>query len=239
MDIVASLYNRNSLSDIVRRHRRATCSSRSRSAAACARLTTSRQALRCGRRQGRDQHRRGGAAGTDQRGRARASARNAWCSSIEAKRAGDGRWEAYTDNGREHTGLDVVEWARRAVDLGAGEILLTSVDQEGTRKGFDIELTRAVADAVAVPVIASGGMGTLEHLVEVVHDGPCRRRRDGRRAALQAPVACPTSARAREQAGIAVRASSDEAACARRRLRRRQSAQRLPRLRSLRRRRSS
>ncbi len=91
--------------------------------------------------------------------------------SIEAKRDNAGGWEAYTDNGREHTGLDVVEWARRGVDLGAGEVLLTSVDQEGTRKGYDVALTRAVADAVTVPVIASGGMGTTEHLVEVVRDG--------------------------------------------------------------------
>jgi cyclase len=91
--------------------------------------------------------------------------------SIEAKRAAPGGWEAYTDNGREHTGLDVVQWAKRAVDLGAGEILLTSVDREGTRKGFDIELTRAVSDAVSVPVIASGGMGTVAHLVEVVREG--------------------------------------------------------------------
>ena len=68
-------------------------------------------------------------------------------------------------------GLNVVEWAKRAVDLGAGEILLTSVDQEGTRKGFDVALTRAVSKAVQVPVIASGGMGSLDHLVEVVRDG--------------------------------------------------------------------
>jgi imidazole glycerol-phosphate synthase subunit HisF len=91
--------------------------------------------------------------------------------SVEAKRAKTGGWEAYTDNGREHTGLDVVDWAKRAVDLGAGEILLTSVDKEGTRKGFDIELTRAVSDAVRVPVIASGGMGGLDHLIDVIRDG--------------------------------------------------------------------
>lgn len=91
--------------------------------------------------------------------------------SIEAKHAGLGRWEAYTHGGREHTGLDVVEWAQRAQRLGAGEILLTSVDQEGTRKGFDVALTRTVSDAVTVPVIASGGMGTIEHLVPVIRDG--------------------------------------------------------------------
>jgi cyclase len=91
--------------------------------------------------------------------------------SIEAKRVGKDRWEAYTDNGREKTGLDVVDWARRAEKLGAGEILLTSVDQEGTRKGFDVALVRAVATTVSIPVIASGGMGTVEHLVEVVKSG--------------------------------------------------------------------
>jgi cyclase len=78
----------------------------------------------------------------------------------------------YTDGGRERTGVDVVAWARRAADLGAGEILLTSIDREGTRKGFDVALVRAVADAVPIPVIASGGLGRLpDHLVEVVRDG--------------------------------------------------------------------
>ena len=91
--------------------------------------------------------------------------------SIEAKRVGPERWEVYTENGREKTGLDVVEWAKRGATLGAGEILLTSVDREGTRKGFDVELVKAVTTAVSIPVIASGGMGTVEHLVEVVREG--------------------------------------------------------------------
>ena len=91
--------------------------------------------------------------------------------SIEAKRSGDGAWEAYTDNGRERSGLDAVAWALEGVARGAGEILLTSVDREGTRKGFDIELVRAVTSRVQVPVIASGGMGTPAHLVEVVREG--------------------------------------------------------------------
>lgn len=91
--------------------------------------------------------------------------------SIEAKRIGGGSWEAYTDNGREHTGLDAIEWARRGQGLGAGEILLTSIDQEGTRKGFDVELCAAVSAATSIPVIVSGGMGTIDHLVEVVREG--------------------------------------------------------------------
>lgn len=91
--------------------------------------------------------------------------------SIEAKQVGPGKWEAYTDNGRERTGLDVVEWVKRGVELGAGEVLLTSVDREGTRKGFDLDLVRRVGEAVPVPVIASGGMGTLQHFVEAARDG--------------------------------------------------------------------
>lgn len=91
--------------------------------------------------------------------------------SIEAKQVGENKWEAYTDNGRERTGVDVVEWAIKGCGLGAGEILLTSVDREGARKGFDVALVRAVATAVPIPVIASGGMGTTEHLVEVIKIG--------------------------------------------------------------------
>ena len=91
--------------------------------------------------------------------------------SVEAKRLGPGRWEAFTDNGREDTGLDVIEWIKRGVALGAGEVLLTSVDQEGTRKGFDVDLLSAVTREVSVPVIASGGMGTPEHLLDVVQHG--------------------------------------------------------------------
>jgi cyclase len=91
--------------------------------------------------------------------------------SIEAKRVDHGRWEAYTDNGREPTGLDVVEWARRGVELGAGEILLTSIDQEGTRDGFDTSLIAAVSAAVSVPVIASGGMGDTGDVAKAVRLG--------------------------------------------------------------------
>jgi cyclase len=91
--------------------------------------------------------------------------------SIEAKRIGDGKWEVYTENGRERTNMDVIEWAQQGVELGAGEILLTSVDKEGTRMGFDCALVKAVASKVSVPVIASGGMGAVEHLIEVVQKG--------------------------------------------------------------------
>ena len=91
--------------------------------------------------------------------------------SIEAKQIGPERWEVYTDNGRERTGLDVIDWVKRSVAMGAGEILLASVDREGTRKGFDVDLVRAVSVEVSVPVIASGGMGKPDDLVEVVRDG--------------------------------------------------------------------
>ena len=91
--------------------------------------------------------------------------------SIEAKQVAPERWEVYTDNGRERTGLDVVDWVKKGVSMGAGEVLLTSVDREGTRKGFDISLVRAVTSAVSVPVIASGGMGVPEDLLEVVSAG--------------------------------------------------------------------
>ena len=82
--------------------------------------------------------------------------------SIEAKRQPNGRWEAYTDNGREKTGLDAIEWAKRAVDLGAGEVLLTSVDREGTKKGFEVPLIETLGPALGVPVIASGGAGSID-----------------------------------------------------------------------------
>jgi cyclase len=90
---------------------------------------------------------------------------------IDAKATAPGKWEIFTHGGRRPTGLDAVAWARRMTALGAGEILLTSMDRDGTKAGFDVALTRAVADAVPVPVIASGGVGTLEHLVEGVRDG--------------------------------------------------------------------
>ena len=90
---------------------------------------------------------------------------------IDAKKTDEGEWQVFTHGGRRPTGIDVVEWARRMTDYGAGEILLTPMDRDGTKQGFDLALTRAVSDAVHVPVIASGGVGTLDHLVEGIAEG--------------------------------------------------------------------
>lgn len=169
MDSVASLYGRNNLSDIVQSAARdlfvpMTVGGGIRS------VDDARHLLRCGA----DKIAVNTAA-VAQPGLitdiARRFGSQCMVLSIEAKQVGNGRWEAYTDNGRERTGLDVVEWAKKGVGLGAGEILLTSVDREGTRKGFDVDLVKAVTAEVNVPVIASGGMGKPEDLVEVVQRG--------------------------------------------------------------------
>lgn len=166
IDCVASLYGRNNLSDIVRNAAQdvfipITVGGGIRSIDDATRL------LRCGA----DKVAVNTAAVTNPSlitDIARRFGSQCMVLSIEAKRIGTDRWEAFTDNGREDTGLDVIEWAKRGVELGAGEILLTSVDQEGTRKGFDVALVRAVTSEVTVPVIASGGMGVSAHAVDVV-----------------------------------------------------------------------
>ena len=89
---------------------------------------------------------------------------------IDAKRVGD-HWEVFTHGGRNATGLDAIEWAKKMESLGAGELLLTSMDRDGTKSGFDLELTRAISDAVDIPIIASGGVGNLQHLVDGVREG--------------------------------------------------------------------
>ena len=123
---------------------------------------------------------------------------------IDARQNAPGRWEVFTHGGRKGSGLDAVQWACRMSELGAGEILLTSMDRDGTRSGFDLALTRAVSDAVPVPVVASGGVGTLDHLVEGVLQG-------GASAVLAASIfhfGEFTIAQAKErlaEAGVAVR----------------------------------
>lgn len=169
MDIVASLYGRNNLSDIIRRAADRvfipiTVGGGIRS------VDDARHILRSGA----DKVAINTAAIAKPDLITQVSRRfgsQAMVLSIEAKQVAPGKWEAYTDNGRERTGLDVIEWTRRGVELGAGEILLTSVDREGTRKGFDLELIRKVSEVVPVPVIASGGMGSLEHFVEAATIG--------------------------------------------------------------------
>ena len=164
MDVVASLYQRNHLGDLVRHTAEnvfipLTVGGGVRSIEDVASLL----------RDGADKVAINTAATQDPKLISKISQRfGSQCTvlSIEAKRQHNGKWQAYTDNGREPTGLDVVEWAKRGEELGAGEILLTSIDQEGTRKGFDVELCREVSSRVSVPVILSGGMGECSHLVE-------------------------------------------------------------------------
>lgn len=90
---------------------------------------------------------------------------------IDAKKTGDGRWEVYIESGKTPTGRDAVEWAGEVESLGAGEILLTSIDRDGTQEGYDVDVTRAVSEKTGIPVIASGGAGTLDHLYDVLTDG--------------------------------------------------------------------
>jgi len=169
MDIVASLYGRNNLSDIIRRAAeniyipitvgggiRTTDDARNLLRSGADKVAINTAAVTRPELISEVAHRFGS---------------QAMVMSIEAKQTASGRWEAFTDNGRERTGLDVVEWACRGVELGAGEILLTSVDREGTRKGFDLDLVKAVSKAVSVPVIASGGMGSIADMIAVAQTG--------------------------------------------------------------------
>lgn len=89
--------------------------------------------------------------------------------SIEAKKRGESRWEAYIETGRQSTGVDALEWAQQLVDLGAGELLVTSIDYEGTKKGLDLDLIKRISDSVPVPVIACGGVGTAQHIVDLIN----------------------------------------------------------------------
>ena len=91
--------------------------------------------------------------------------------SVDARQVAPGKWEIFTHGGREATGIDAVEYARKVAELGAGELLVTSMDGDGTQAGYDLELTRTIADAVNIPVVASGGVGTLQHLVDGVTEG--------------------------------------------------------------------
>ena len=169
MDAVASLYGRNSLLDIVERTSQEvfiplTVGGGLRS------IEDIRKALRAGA----DKVSLNTAAvGRPDliREAARAFGSSTIVVSVEAIRKEDGSYEAYVDYGRQRTGLDAVEWARKAADLGAGELLVTSIDREGTGKGFDLELTRQIAEAVPVPVIAAGGAGCLSHILEVISEG--------------------------------------------------------------------
>ena len=169
IDCVASLYGRNNLSDIVKNAARdifipLTVGGGVRS------VEDARHLLRCGA----DKIAVNTAAVSSPSlitEIARSFGSQCMVMSIQAKQQGVDQWEAYTDNGRERTGLDVVQWAKKGVSLGAGEILLTSVDREGTRKGFDVRLVKAVSENVSVPVIACGGMGALPDMISAIREG--------------------------------------------------------------------
>ena len=169
MDVVASLYGRNNLTDVVR-HTAENVFIPITAGGGIRSVEDARTMLRSGA----DKIAINTAAtGNPDLIDALAASFGAQCVvlSVEAIRQSDGHWEAHTDNGREKTGRDVVEWVQEAVSRGVGEILLTSVDREGTQSGCDIDLARAITDAVDVPVILSGGVGNPDHLVKAVRDG--------------------------------------------------------------------
>jgi cyclase len=169
MDVVASLYGRNSLLDLVARTARATFIPLT-VGGGLRTLEDIRDALRAGA----DKVAFNTAAVANPslvQQAARRFGSSTIVASVEAIRDQEGRWFAFTDNGREETGLDAIEWATRLAELGAGELLITSVDREGTGTGFDLELTAQVATALDIPVIACGGAGSAAHVVEVVCEG--------------------------------------------------------------------
>jgi cyclase len=169
VDIVASLYGRNNILEVVRRTAEAVFVPMT-VAGGLRRLEDVRDALRSGA----DKVAINTAAVARPeliREVSEAFGRQCLVLSIQTKKIAPDRWEAYTDNGRERTGLDALEWARRGVALGAGELLVTSVDREGTQKGMDLEFLRKVTAAVDVPVIAGGGAGTPEHACRAITEG--------------------------------------------------------------------
>lgn len=169
MDVVASLYGRNSLLDIVEKTAEEifiplTVGGGLRS------IDDIRRALRAGA----DKVALNTAAIQNPdlvRQAARQFGSSTIVVSVEAIRQPDGRYEAFTDNGRERTGRDAVQWARQAAELGAGELMVTSIDNEGTGKGFDTDLTRQIAESAPIPVIACGGAGSVDHILRVVQEG--------------------------------------------------------------------
>lgn len=168
-DVVASLYERNSLSDIISRTAREI-----RIPLTVGGGLRTVEDIRAALRAGADKVSLNTAAIRNPeiiRQAAKLFGSSTIVVTIEVIKGPDGRCLAYTDNGREHTGLDALDWARRAEEMGAGEIVLTSVDREGTGLGFDLELTRRVAEAVSVPVIAHGGGGSPEHVRQVIVEG--------------------------------------------------------------------
>ena len=169
MDVVASLYNRNSLHDIISKTAKETFISITVGGG----LRTV-EYIKDVLRAGADKISLNTAAIKNPQIIKEASRRfgsSTIVVSIEAIKQRDGKYLAYTDNGREYTGVEVLGWAKKVEELGAGEILLTSIDKEGTGNGYDVELTRIVAEAVSIPVIACGGAGKIEHIAQVISEG--------------------------------------------------------------------
>ena len=181
LDITATHENRGTMLDVVRRTAEA-CFMPLTVGGGVRTIDDIKHAAALRRRQGLDQQRRGRQPRIRQGG-AEKFGEQCIVVAIDAKRVkrggGSDRWEIFTHGGRNSTGIDAIEYAQEVVSLGAGEILLTSMDRDGTRQGFDLPLTRAIADSVPVPVIASGGVGNLDHLVDGHPRGPRHRGAGG------------------------------------------------------------